>query len=157
MTKKINKQILRNTILRLTSIVSALLIFAVVLTGCGNKLTEADVSYAGPMAENVLTAIEDNNYDQFSKDFSDKMKNTLTKENFEAMVELFDSKIGEYQGKSFAGAANTKEDGKILTVIVYQAEYSREPKGVQITVSFSGNNDQKIIEGLFFNSPNLAK
>ncbi|SPF53590.1 hypothetical protein SBF1_6830001 [Candidatus Desulfosporosinus infrequens] len=73
------------------------------------------------------------------------------------LVTTFDSKIGDYEGKTFSGATTTTKDNMTLTVVVYTAKYSKEPNGVQITITFSDSNGKKIIEGLYLNSPNLQK
>lgn len=127
------------------------------LSACGAKSSESAVIYAGPILDNVITGIKDNNYNEFSKDFSEQMKNAITQEKFQTLVTTFDSKIGDYEGRTLSSDTTITKDNKSLTVVVYKALYSKEPNGVQITITFSDNNGKKIIEGLYFNSPNLQK
>ncbi len=133
------------------------MIFILLLAGCSTQTTETDVSYAGPMLDNVLNGIKDKDYAAFSQDFSSSMKSAFTQEQFDAMVTLLESKIGDYEGKTLSGSTVTKNNNQAFTVVVYKAKYSKESGDVQITISFSDDNGKKSIEGLFFNSPNLRK
>ena len=142
---------------RITIIMVLLLAVVAALTGCTNKLDESDVSYAGEMVDNMLAGIEDRDYDAFSRDFSDTMKSAMTEDSFIAMADLLDEKIGTYESKSFSQAVETEEDGAAMTVVVYKAQYSDETDDVLITVTFSGSDGDYVIEGLYFNSPNLRE
>ncbi len=148
----------RNVLSKIFIMLAITLIAGTLLPGCGaERLSESDVSYAGPILDNVLTGIRDNHYDEFSRDFSDKMKTALTQENFEILVTTLNSKIGDYESKSFSGATNAIKDNNTYTVVIYKAKYSKETNDVQITITLSDNNGKKLIEGLLFNSPNLKK
>ncbi|QAT40897.1 DUF3887 domain-containing protein [Clostridium sp. JN-9] len=129
----------------------------VLLTGCGQKLTEADVSYGSEITDNVLEGIKDKNYNKFSRDFSDTMKNAITEQSFNSLTGNLNTKIGDYKSKAFSGASKTKKDNKEYTVVVYKAKYTKETGDVLITITFSDNNGKNMVDGLYFKSPNLAK
>ena len=129
----------------------------VLLTGCGQKLTEADVSYGSEITDNVLQGIKDKDYNKFARDFSDTMKNAITEQSFNSLTGNLNTKIGDYKSKTFSGASKTKKDNKEYTVVVYKAKYTKETGDVLITITFSDNNGKKMVDGLFFKSPNLAK
>jgi outer membrane murein-binding lipoprotein Lpp len=116
---------------------------------------EPDVSYADDMVENMLAGLNQNDYAVFSRDFSDAMKAAINETAFESMLELFISTIGEYENKHFYQAADTTQNGVVLTVVVYTAQYTQESGDVIITVYFGGEEGSKKIEGLYFNSPKL--
>ncbi len=120
-------------------------------------ITEEDVAYAGPMTDNILVGIANNDYAVFSRDFSDTMKAAITKEGFDKLVSFLDTKIGEYKSKAFGQAADVTQNGVIYTVVIYTAKYSDEPGDVLITVTFSAGEVQKKVEGLNFNSPKLRE
>lgn len=124
--------------------------------GCSNakKLTESDVGYAGPILDNILSGIKDRDYDKFSKDFSTTLKNAIPKSKFEALVDTLNSKIGDYSSRTFSGASKTRSNNMDMDVVVYNAKFSKESGNVLITMSFSNS---KLVEGLYFNSANLAK
>ena len=73
---------MKKTILLKTIMIMVILIVSTVFTSCGNSIKETDVSYAGPMLDNVLSGIKDKDYDKFSKDFSSIMKNAITGDYF---------------------------------------------------------------------------
>ncbi len=118
-------------------------------------ISEADVPYAGPMAENILAAIENRDYEAFSKDLGDTMKAAMTKEAFNSLVDFL-AKVGSFEKLSFGEGANVTQDGVAMTVIVYIAKYSEEPGDVLVTITFTRDDERKII-GLYFNSPKLRE
>lgn len=129
----------------------------VLFTGCGQKLTEADVSYGSAITDNILEGIKDKDYNKFARDFSDTMKKAITEQSFNSLADNLNAKIGDYKSKTFSGASKTKKDNKEYTVTVYKAKYTKETGDVLITVTFSDNNGKKMVDGLFFKSPNLTK
>jgi len=135
-------------------ITAAIVIIAFVLTGCG-QITEADVPYASDMVDNVLAGIKDRDYAEFSRDFTDDVKSALTEDKINSLADLLESKIGDYESKTFGQAADKAQNGINYTMVVYTAKYTKESGDVIITVSFTDNNGIKQIGGLNFNSPNL--
>lgn len=129
----------------------------VLFTGCGQKLTEADVSYGSAITDNILEGIKDKDYNKFARDFSDTMKKAITEQSFNSLADNLNAKIGDYKSKTFSGASNTKKGNKEYTVVVYKAKYTKETGDVLITITFSDNNGKKMVDGLFFKSPNLTK
>ena len=129
----------------------AMCVLAVVsLAGCAGKLSESDVSYAGPMLDNVLAGIKDKDYDSFSRDFSETMKTQITQDSFNSLVDSLQTQIGDYQERTFSSAANTIENNLSLTAVIYQAKFAKVTQDVKIIISFSDNNGTKLIEGLWF-------
>lgn len=128
-----------------------IIMITAVLTGCGGS----EPAYAAPMVDNLLLAIEDRDYEAFSRDLSDTMKSAMTEESFNSLADLLKTKIGSYQQRSFGESADTTQDGVKMTVIAYIAKYSDEPGNVLITVSFG--EEGKTIEGLYFTSPKLQQ
>jgi hypothetical protein len=133
------------------------LLAGALLAGCGKVLTESDVSYAGPLLDNMLSGIRDKDYREFSKDFGAEMKTAMTEDAFNTLVDTLSSKIGDYQSRAFGGATTQASNGKNYTVVVYKAKYSTETADVLITVTFGDDNGAKTVDGFFLNSPNLRK
>ncbi|MGO1368930.1 MAG: DUF3887 domain-containing protein [Senegalia sp. (in: firmicutes)] len=110
--------------------------------------------WTDPKVENILISMNKEDYDSFSKDLSDNMKNQLNKELFnEQLLPIFDL-IGEY----------IKDTKKLLTTealekdnmkLIYSADYSNESKEVIITMVF--NKNSKDVEGLFISSEKIQK
>jgi hypothetical protein len=137
---------------------SPVLVFIMLLTflvGCGQKtkLNEAEVrAYSDAKLENILTAANKDDYANYSKDFSDKMKEAITESNFKLQNKLIKDKIGSYESKEFVKLQNK---GEYITVI-YKAKYLNEPKEVMVTITFRNGDDAHKVEGLFMTSPKLA-
>ncbi|XRH75366.1 MAG: DUF3887 domain-containing protein [Candidatus Methanosuratincola verstraetei] len=110
--------------------------------------------YSDPMTENVLLAIENGNYTEFSRDFDDAMKNALNLASFQQLASRFDSKIGDYVpgSKSFIKGERVGD----FIIAYYKANYTNEPAGVTVKVVFTSVNGPAKITGLWFSSPKLA-
>ncbi|MDH7555498.1 MAG: DUF3887 domain-containing protein [Candidatus Methanosuratincola sp.] len=110
--------------------------------------------YSDPMTENLLLAIENGNYTEFSRDFDDAMKNALNLASFQELRSKFDSKIGNYVpgSKAFIKGERTGE----FIIAYYRANYTNEPAGVTVKVVFTSVNGPAKITGLWFSSPKLA-
>ncbi|MGE5495941.1 MAG: DUF3887 domain-containing protein [Burkholderiales bacterium] len=141
---------------------AALLALSTILTGCGGDspadgaLSAEDVAYAEPIVDNILAGIKDRDYAVFSRDFSDTMKTLMPEESLDSLADLLASKVGEYQSRSFAQAADVTQNGAQYTVVTYTAKFSDEPGDVLIIVTFGGDTEKKV-DGLFFNSPKLRE
>jgi len=133
------------------------LMVLVVFAGCGKQkvanLTEGQVSFAEPIAEKMLAAQKDGDYEKFSENFDDIMKSKLDENAFITNNELIKTKVGDYQSKEFTVA---QSDSK-YTVVVYNAKYTNEPAGVKVTISFSQKDGKYFVSGFFEDSPNLRK
>lgn len=106
---------------------------------------------AEPIVENILVALQNNEYAAFSKDLSQNAKKILTQTSFDQLYNQMQTALGEYQSKFyFSGSVKS---GTIT--VVYIAEYSKEPAGVFVTLVLQSANASYQIEGLTFDSPNL--
>src|SRR5512138_1798642 len=85
-------------------IILGLALASLLLAGCGKQLTEADVAYAGPILDNILAGIAERDYEKFSRDFSQKMKEAVARADFQSMLDTLDEKLGSYQERSFSSA-----------------------------------------------------
>jgi|AGTN01.2.fsa_nt_gi hypothetical protein len=139
---------------RVLFLLGAVMLLAALPAGCAG-LKEADVPYADDMVDNMMAGVTQNDYAVFSRDFSDTMKSSIDETAFASMAESLTAAIGTYESKRFSQAADTTQDEVAYTVVVYQAQFSEEDADVLITVTFSGGEDDKKIEGLYFNSPKL--
>ena len=141
---------------RLGLALTAVILAGMLLAGCGNRLSEADVPYAGPVIDNILQAIAAKDYGKFSLDFSENMKTGIGEKDFSALAAKMETRLGRYEAKSFLSAAPAKNPNVDLTIVKYRAKYSNE-SDVTITVYFSDTGVKKLIEGLLIDSPALDK
>jgi hypothetical protein len=112
----------------------------------GRGLTESDVAYAGPMLDNVLAGIAARDYAKFSRDFSATMRDGATETGFPAVVAALEEKLGGYSDRRFLRAGKTRTAMGMLTVVTYQARYSKDERAT-IMIWISENNGERRIEG----------
>lgn len=141
---------MKNKLFLKTVAIGLLLLTCFALAACGGQLKESDVSYAGPILDNILDGIKDNDYAEFSRDFSDTMKSSMTQESFNSLADMLQTQLGDFKEKTFASAAATTQNNQNYTVVIYKAKYAKMTNDVQITVSFSDSNGTKLVEGLWF-------
>jgi hypothetical protein len=133
------------------------LILGVILSACSSEKSansdeETQVyAYANPMAENLLAAIKDNDYQSFIKDYDQAMINASPESSFNQLKQTFDTKLGEYQSYQTAGVQKTDQ----YTVVFYTLTFSKAP---EVTMKLILHPEEPhLITGLWFNSPELNK
>lgn len=137
-------------------------VLLLVFTGCsGTKVEEVDTGqineYSDGMAENILSAINDEDYEKYSRDFDDTMKKAINEEEFKKSNIMIKEKIGEYISKSLYKAEKITEKDIEFTAAHYTTKFSNEPEEVYVKVVFSEVDGKKYVTGLWFDSPNLRK
>ena len=108
--------------------------------------------YAGDMADALLQAISDIDYDSFSRDLSPDMVEMIPQEKFYRMAADYNALIGTYTGTMDYILTHLDEEA---VTVMYEAEYTEEPDGVSVTVSFTGEGDDAEIIAMRLNSPKL--
>ena len=107
-------------------------------------------AYADTETENALVSLQNNDYNGFTEDFNQTMKNSMSQSAFAKLYTLISSTVGDYQSKEFEIVTTANN----IFTIQYYAQYSLEPTGVWVSISFDSN--QKIA-GLYFNSRKLEQ
>ena len=110
----------------------------------------AVMEYADLITDNLLEGFASNNYTQYSRDFSDEMKESLDAAAFEENRALILAKIGNYVSR---GSPAVTQSGEYVSV-TYKAAFERE-EGVAIRVVFREGDASHQVHGLWFNSPKL--
>jgi len=137
-------------------VASALLVALILTFGCAPKVDVEEVrSYADPMTESLLIAMNESNYTKFSKDLDGAMKKAVPESSFPDLISQINGKIGKYVtgSKEFQKAYMTKQ----YINVVYKAQFTEEPEGVTVRVVFVKVNDEMKVTGLWFDSPKLRK
>jgi len=116
-----------------------------------NKVRE----YADPMTENLLIGRNERDYEKYSKDFSDEMKNAVTYEKFIESVNLIEGKIGKYIEGSKKFYLATKQDKYII--VTYKAKFTDETSDVLVRIVFEEKDGVMKISGEWYDSPKLRK
>lgn len=101
----------------------------------------------GAVVENILTSIDANDYQGFSRDFSDAMLSAFTEDSFAEMRTMLQDASGSYV--SLGELTLVNQQG--YAIYLYQCEYEKENVIVKVVFEIGGAK----VDGLFFDSTNL--
>jgi hypothetical protein len=129
---------------KLFFIFSALIctVFAVLAIGCAKTADYKDV-----MTENILLAINEEDFEKFTKDFDDALKQDVTMEMFPYLLAEVTGKVGYYIDDSKELIKVHTENG--VTTARYLAEFE-SMQDIEVIVVFQKINRQDKVVGLFF-------
>ena len=113
-----------------------------VLSGCSTVR-----EYSDPMTENILTALNNEDYSNFSKDFDDSMKQEITEENFGDFIAAVDEQFGDYKAGSKKFLGFNYSNG--VNTVEYNAEFTKAGE-IKVQVIIKKINDQMKVIGLWF-------
>lgn len=144
---------MKNKMLAVLAVLLLLLTLTACLPGKAVKGEDRDavLTYAEPIADHILSGIEDNDYELFAQDFNEEMKKGIDEASFQKLRELLSSKIGSYQSREVSSVRDV--DGTML--VIYTAVYANA-KQVVIQLSVTGSEPHQV-SGLYFNAPELNK
>jgi len=148
---------MRKNITKLLLVLISLILFAAF--GCSvsqdQDINQDIIKFADSAAENYLTAINNEDYTKFSMDLDEEMKKALPEDKFLEFTSQIKAIIGNYVPGSKKFAKTIKESG--FTSVIYNAEYTEEPAGVEVKIVISKVNNEMKISGSWFNSPKLRE
>jgi hypothetical protein len=110
----------------------------VTFSGCSAQQLSAEKvkEFADPMTENILLAMNEDDYPRFSQDFDEQMKAVFNEAQYNQTIPAIKAKIGQYVSKEYVSAEY--KDG--FTVVVYKARFSQEANDIIVTSVFSDTN-----------------
>ena len=127
-----------------------------VFSGCIGQLPEEEKTWwfniADPLAENILQSLNNDDYQQFIKDFSPEMVDGMPLEGFRSLKDLLQSKIGNYISKK---PDDVVEKGGFINVI-YSVKFEGEDN-VTVRLVFIKGDETYQVQGLWFDSPRLRE
>jgi len=110
---------------------------------------DAILAYSEPMADNLFTAINENNFANFAKDFDSGMAKAMDEKAFADIQNQLIPKIGKYVSRT---VKIVEASGKYKTVI-YDAVFEEDdPVTVRLVFNTEENN---LVSGLWFDSAKL--
>jgi hypothetical protein len=129
---------------------SFLILILLVTSGCSAPkpagLTDQQVAST---TENILKAIDANDYQGFIQDFSQKLISAFTQAKFDSMRTMLQKTSGNYASLG----SPSLSDNQGYAVYRFPAKYASETVYITITFLVGGQK----VEGLFFDSTNLRK
>ena len=101
--------------------------------------------------DSTLKAIDANDYQGFTQDFSDEMKTAFPEEQFKNLAEMLQKASGNYVSCADSQPALSNNQG----YAIYRQTCKYDLESVIVSVTFKVDGDK--VEGLFFDSTNLRK
>ena len=141
------------------AMIVAVIVAVAISGGCMEKsgVEVADVEqvrgYADPVTEQILVAMNEDDYAIYSEDFDQTMKNAMSEAVFDETNAVIRSKIGDYVSKEFWKAESKDQ----YMIVYYKAKFTDEPADVTAKVVFQEINGEMKVSGLWFDSPELRK
>ena len=133
---------------KLVSIISLLIALSILATGCAAPkpaaLTDEEVLV---VTQNILTALDANDYAAFTHDYSPNMLAAFSEDKFTQLRDTLQSASGKYVSTGKVSLSNNQG------YAVYRIICKYEQEDVVVTIVFKVVGKQ--VEGLFFDSPNL--
>ena len=168
--KDSSKSLLIKRFIILCTCILSIFLFVTLASGCAQRGT-VEPDYSAQIAEKVLIAINNNDYDSISSYFNSEFKESLKKlvdpkttkayttekDAFinEVCKKLID-KIGQYQQGTLKFSRTLTEKG--YTSVFYTCKYSKEAKGnVSVQFVFKNENGKMLLAGLWFESATLKQ
>lgn len=135
-------------------ILSILIISIFTLGGCSKSVdTTLLTSYSNEKAEHLLKALNDNDYEAFSKDFNENLKKSYPKDVFESQSKIIKDTVGNYKDSLKFSNAESK---KGFINATYKANFEKE-NDVLVSIVFEEDDESHQIQGLMFQSPKLVE
>jgi hypothetical protein len=103
----------------------------------------------GNVTENILKALDGNNYQSFTHDFSAQMKAAFTQEKFSQLRTMIYNASGNFIYMDEPSISNNQG----YAIYRFPSKYANETVTVTITFVIGGQE----VEGLYFDSANLRK
>lgn len=134
-----------------TILLVATLLFSMSISICsaGNRFAEQVKETADPITENILQAINEDNYAGFSKDFDEKMKSELNENEYRKVMAAMKTNFGNYVSKEFVAA----ELNDTYTIVTYKSKFSREVAEILIRTVLTESNGGYAVAGFWLDSP----
>lgn len=111
-----------------------------VLVACGEKVDQETTNKMTAKAEEIVTLINNGNYEKASDFFSDQLQGQLNKADFEKSVAPLLEKSGAFE--KFDKSTVEKKDDFYVVVLV--AKYEKDKRVFTISI-----NDKEKLEGFF--------
>ncbi len=131
--------------------VGACLLIALVMgvSGCAAKPAGLSDQQVTAMTENILRALDENNYPAFVAKFSEQMNSAFSQEQFTSLRNLLQESSGKFVAIGKWSLSNRQG------FVNYRIPCEYELENIVVTITFKIGGSQ--IEGLYFTSPNLRK
>lgn len=129
------------------------LIILSLFTGCSKAIEHSQVSsYADTVTTSLLESINELDYNKFSSNLNDEMKDSYDFALFQKETNEILSNLGTFQSLSFDYG---EKKGDYLNLI-YNTKYSNSEKEIRISITFKENDETHKVCEFYFNSADIS-
>jgi hypothetical protein len=100
-------------------------------------------NHADPIAEQMLMALSQNDYQNFSLHFDEHMRNTVSEAEFDQFSQDITQSYGVYQSKSHFSTTVYPQ----TSMVKYIAQFSNVSGGIDVTIEFSKTEGSDSVHG----------
>jgi hypothetical protein len=105
------------------------------------------LAYAGPIADNILTSMQNIDFTAYKRDFGPTMLKASTLENFDQMLNGLTAKLGAYKSRGDGSVYTLNQNGNKYYIVIYPTKWEKGSLAMQL--SFPADGSQKVA-GLYF-------
>jgi len=106
---------------------------------------------AGPIIENILTAMNEKKYINYIRDFNDSMKSAYTEDVFKTNTDLLGKSIGKYVSKTYFKMEKMQQH----YAVYYDAQFTKAKGPVVARLVLERNDNKLQVALLSFDAPEL--
>jgi hypothetical protein len=111
-----------------------------------NNKTDSEVlKVANPIMDNLMDASTSGDFERHVRDFSERIKEKFTKEEFQNQCEEYRSKWGVFTDREFIGATTTNKFANIY----WKQRFSETDDEYLVVLTLSQKDGQYIVERAF--------
>ena len=128
------------------------LLFLAACNGAQPNLVKVDeanqvLAYAGPIADNILTSMQNKDFTSYERDFDATMLQVSKQADFDQMLNTLSSQLGAYQSHGDGSAYILNQNGKKYYIVIFPLKWEKGSLAMQL--SFLADGSQKV-SGLYF-------
>ncbi|MBW1992152.1 MAG: DUF3887 domain-containing protein [Deltaproteobacteria bacterium] len=101
---------------------------------------------ADPILDNLLAGLNEGNYQKYSRDFDQTLKESVPEAKFKQVRSQILKKIGQYQSRKYLGFLNQNK----FTVALWKGKFSGTASDILIKLVTSKRQNKVVVVGLWF-------
>ncbi|MBM4283917.1 MAG: DUF3887 domain-containing protein [Deltaproteobacteria bacterium] len=133
----------------LRKLLPLILVVTLVLPASGAVVGQNDQEVkaaADPILDRLLAGLQENDYQAYSQDFDDTLKEAVSEKKFQQVRTQIMNKLGKLQSRTFLGSLKQNN----MSVVLYRATFERSENDVLIKMVVSKRKDRILVTGLWF-------
>ena len=128
------------------------LLFLAACSGAQPNLIKGDeatqvLAYAGPIADNILTSMQNKDFTAYERDFDAVMLQLSKQPDFDQMLNTLSSQLGAYQSHGDGSVYILTQNAKKYYIVIFPLKWEKGSLAMQL--SFLADGSQKV-GGLYF-------